>query len=80
MISLGHSLAGIEGAELMMTADSEKLTPELQKDLTDFDSGLNPDKIRRIAGHENIEMTMKRCRGRKSPEELEKVLEQSLST
>lgn len=45
-----------------------------------FDSGLNPDEIRRIAGHENIEMTMKYCRGRKSAEELEKVLEQSLST
>ncbi|MCI8571133.1 MAG: site-specific integrase, partial [Lachnospiraceae bacterium] len=40
-----------------------------------FDSGLNPDEIRRIAGHENIEMTMKYCRGRKSSEELEKVLE-----
>lgn len=43
-----------------------------------FDSGLNPDEIRRLAGHENIEMTMKYCRGRRSSEELEKVLERSL--
>lgn len=31
-----------------------------------FDStDMNPDMIRRLAGHENIEMTMKYCRGRK---------------
>lgn len=40
-----------------------------------FDLGLNPDEIRRIAGHENIEMTMKYCRGRKSHEELAEILE-----
>lgn len=45
-----------------------------------YDSGINPDIIRRLAGHENIEMTMKYCRGRKAQEELEKILEQSLSS
>lgn len=45
-----------------------------------YDSGVNPDTIRRLAGHENIEMTMKYCRGRKAQEELEKILEQSLSS
>lgn len=44
-----------------------------------FDKNVNPDSIRRIAGHENIEMTMKYCRGRKSQEELEKTLEQIFS-
>lgn len=44
-----------------------------------FDSGINPDIIRRMAGHENIEMTMKYCRGRKSQEELEKILEKNFS-
>jgi len=41
-----------------------------------FDNGMNPDEIRRIAGHENIEMTMKYCRGRHSQEELAQILEQ----
>lgn len=45
-----------------------------------FDLGCNPDSIRRIAGHENIEMTMRYCRSRKSQEELEKILEQDFST
>lgn len=44
-----------------------------------FDLGINPDNIRRMAGHKNIEMTMKYCRGRKSQEELEKILEQDFS-
>ncbi len=44
-----------------------------------FDLGINPDSIRRMAGHKNIEMTMKYCRGRKSQEELEKILEQDFS-
>lgn len=44
-----------------------------------FDLGVNPDKIRRIAGHENIEMTMKYCRNRAEQDELELVLEQGLS-
>lgn len=44
-----------------------------------FDSGINPDTIRRMAGHENIEMTMKYCKGRKAQEDLEKILEQSFS-
>ena len=41
-----------------------------------FDIGINPDEIRRMAGHENIEMTMRYCRGRNSPEELARILEQ----
>lgn len=41
-----------------------------------FDLRLNPDDIRRIAGHENIEMTMRYCRGRKSQEELARILEE----
>ena len=41
-----------------------------------FDLGLNPDEIRRIAGHENIEMTMRYCRGRKSQDELVRILEE----
>lgn len=45
-----------------------------------FDLGINPDTIRRMAGHKNIEMTMKYCRGRKSQEELEKILEKNFST
>lgn len=44
-----------------------------------FDLGINPDTIRRMAGHENIEMTMKYCRGRKTQEDLEKILEQNFS-
>lgn len=44
-----------------------------------FDLGINPDSIRRMAGHKNIEMTMKYCRGRKAQEELEKILEQDFS-
>ena len=44
-----------------------------------FDKNVNPDSIRRMAGHENIEMTIKYCRGRKSQEELEKKLEQIFS-
>ena len=42
-----------------------------------FDLGINPDEIRRIAGHENIEMTMKYCRGRKSQDELAELLERN---
>lgn len=45
-----------------------------------YDSGVNPDTIRRLAGHENIEMTMKYCRGRKAQEELEEILERNLSS
>ncbi|MCM1058295.1 MAG: site-specific integrase [Firmicutes bacterium] len=44
-----------------------------------FDLGLNPDEIRRMAGHENIEMTMRYCRGRKSQEELNQILEADAS-
>lgn len=44
-----------------------------------FDLEINPDSIRRMAGHKNIEMTMKYCRGRKAQEELEKILEQDFS-
>lgn len=44
-----------------------------------FDLGLNPEKIRRIAGHQNIEMTMKYCRNRAEQDEIELILEQGLS-
>ena len=40
-----------------------------------FDNGMNPDEIRRLVGHENIEMTMQYCRGRHSQEELAQILE-----
>lgn len=40
---------------------------------------LNADEIRRIAGHENIEMTMRYCRGRKDDEEIARILENGFS-
>lgn len=43
-----------------------------------FDMGLNIDSIRRKAGHENIEMTMKYCKNRKSEEDDEKKMEEGL--
>ena len=45
-----------------------------------FDNGMNPDEIRRLVGHENIEMTMQYCRGRHSQEELAHILEQIEAT
>ena len=39
----------------------------------------NPDTVRRIAGHEDIEMTMKYCRGCEERHELEAILEQAFS-
>lgn len=44
-----------------------------------LDSGINPDTVRRIAGHEDIEMTMKYCRGCEERHELEAILEQAFS-
>lgn len=44
-----------------------------------FDLGINPDTIRRMAGHENIEMTMKYCRGRISHAELANILEKGFT-
>lgn len=43
-----------------------------------FDLDLNIDSIRRRAGHENIEMTMKYCKNRKSEEEDERKMEEAL--
>jgi len=43
-----------------------------------FDLELNIDSIRRKAGHENIEMTMKYCKNRKSEEADEKKMEEGL--
>lgn len=43
-----------------------------------FDMGVNPDGVRRRAGHENIEMTMRYCKNRKSEEEDEKKMEEKL--
>ena len=44
-----------------------------------FEKGLNADTIRRLAGHENIDMTMKYCRGRVSQNELTAILEKALA-
>lgn len=44
-----------------------------------FDLGLNPEKIRRIAGHQNIEMSMRYCRNLAEQDEIELILEQGLS-
>ena len=44
-----------------------------------FDIGVNPDGVRRRAGHESLEMTMKYCKDRKSEEEEEKDGGRSLS-
>lgn len=41
-----------------------------------FDLGLNVDNIRRKAGHETIEMTMKYCKNRKSEEDDEKKMDE----
>jgi integrase len=43
-----------------------------------FNSKLDNDTIRRIAGHNNIEMTLKYCRGRESQEEIAEILEDIL--
>lgn len=43
-----------------------------------FDLDLNIDSIRRKAGHENIEMTMKYCKNRKSEDADEKKMEEGL--
>lgn len=40
-----------------------------------FEIGLNPDTIRRLAGHENIEMTMKYCRSRMDKDEVLALIE-----
>lgn len=45
-----------------------------------FDAGLNIEIIRQLAGHENIEMTLKYCRDRMEPEELETALTAALSS
>ena len=43
-----------------------------------FDLGLNIDSIRRRAGHESIEMTLKYLKNRKSEEEEEQKMEEGL--